>query len=278
MRLDFDDRASLDTSQVQDNRGGGGALGGRGIAIGGGGGLIGIIVLVISLLANGGDGGTGALSGAAGRTGSATGAQSDLRQRCQTGADADRDQDCRVVGIVNNVQAFWQRTFTASNRSYAPSDTRLFTGSTSAAAARPARSARSTARQTTPSTSTWASSTRSVRRTAPLGETSRSRTCSRPSTPTTCRTCSAPAPAPDARRRRKARKAPRCTWLQADHYAGVWVAGARAGGTLTLTEPDITDGLSDLATGSPGSCDAFTGTVRAASAHMPAPSDTTQPS
>ena len=130
--MDFDDRARLDTSQINDARGGGGGgFGGRGLAIGGGGGIIGIVVLVITLLAGGGGGGGAPLSTGTGRTGSVTSGQSDLAQRCRTGADADRDADCRVVGVVNSVQQFWQQTFTASNRRYTLSDTELFTGSTS---------------------------------------------------------------------------------------------------------------------------------------------------
>ncbi len=301
--MDFDDRASLDTSQVQDNRGGGGGFGGRGIAVGGGGGLIGIIVLVIALLANGGGGdggGTDALSGTSGRTGSVTGQQSDLAQRCRTGADADRDQDCRVVGIVNNVQAFWQRTFTASNRSYTPSDTQLFTGSTSTGCGGATSAvgpfycpaddtvyvdlgffdelrttyganggdfaqayvlAHEYGHHVQDLLGTSARAQRSAAQEGPQGSSVRLE-------------------------------------LQADCYAGVWAAGARGGGTLSLTEADITDGLSaaaavgddriqakatgrvdpeswthgsaaqrqkwfraGLATGNPGSCDTFTGTV-----------------
>jgi uncharacterized protein len=89
-------------------------------------------VLVISLLAGGGGGGDGsALSqGGSSRTGSLSDPSSDLAARCRTGADADRDQDCRVVGVVNSLQAFWSATFRSSGKGYTRTDTQLFTGST----------------------------------------------------------------------------------------------------------------------------------------------------
>ncbi|MCW2606820.1 MAG: hypothetical protein JWO60_1513 [Frankiales bacterium] len=155
--MDFDDDARLDAGQVQDRRGrsGGGGLGGglggmlgggggygtgfggrtrsrgRGVAVGGGGGLIGIVILVITLLAQSGgsSGSTGdPLSGGTGtgsRAGSAT--SGELARRCQTGADADRDEDCRVVAVVNSLQTYWQGYL---GRDYTDADTQLFTGST----------------------------------------------------------------------------------------------------------------------------------------------------
>ena len=43
-------------------------------------------------------------------------AASDLAERCRTGEDANRDDDCRVVGIANSVQAYWR----TSLRGYEP--------------------------------------------------------------------------------------------------------------------------------------------------------------
>jgi predicted metalloprotease len=138
--VDFDDDAPLDTSQVQDARGGGGSgrggggIGLPGLALGGGGGIVGIVVLVLVLLTSGGGGGPTSgdpFAGGGSRTGSVTAPSSALAQRCRRGADADRDEDCRVVAVVNSVQTFWASTFRAGNRPYSRSDTRLFTGSTS---------------------------------------------------------------------------------------------------------------------------------------------------
>ncbi len=134
--MDFNDSARLDAGQVQDRRGGGSfgsgfggrsSSRGRGVAIGGGGGLVGLVLLVVVTLLQGGGGGRGdALSGsgATSRTGSATGGE--LASRCRTGADADRDADCRVVAVVNSLQTYWSGAL----RGYTPADTQLFTDRT----------------------------------------------------------------------------------------------------------------------------------------------------
>jgi predicted metalloprotease len=116
--MDFRDRARLDPSQVRDTRGRG-----RGMAIGGGGlGLLGLVVALL-LGVNPADLTGGGSPGA----GSGGVVNSDLRERCRTGADADRDEDCRVVGIVNSVQAYWAGTV----EGYSPATTEIFAGSTS---------------------------------------------------------------------------------------------------------------------------------------------------
>ncbi len=72
--------------------------------------MVGLIVLVISLLAGGGDGGGGggsALSDLIIGGQSAQGDNSDLAANCQTGADANQRDDCRIVGVVNSVQEHW---------------------------------------------------------------------------------------------------------------------------------------------------------------------------
>lgn len=115
--MEFDNNVRLDTSQVSDQRG----RRGPGLAIGGGG--LGIVGLVLALIlgVNPSD-----LTGGGGSD-STTQTVSDLTSRCQTGADANRDLDCRIVGIANSVQAYWGQ---AVGR-YEKADTVLFTGSTS---------------------------------------------------------------------------------------------------------------------------------------------------
>jgi uncharacterized protein len=119
--------ARLDPSQVQDRRGAGGGFGGGPIVLGGGGlGVVGVIVYVLfALLSGGGSGGT--YGGLDGQT--AGQAQQSLAG-CRTGADANARQDCRIVGDVNSVQAYWRGWFRAHGKTYAPAETVFFTGST----------------------------------------------------------------------------------------------------------------------------------------------------
>jgi predicted metalloprotease len=107
----FNPRATLDASQVSDRRGMG-----RGAAIGGGG--LGIVGLLIALLLGVNPSDIGSLTD----DGSSATNASDLQERCRTGADADRDDDCRVVGVANSVQAFWAKTM----RGYREAETVLF--------------------------------------------------------------------------------------------------------------------------------------------------------
>jgi len=57
----------------------------------------------------------------------------DLEAECQTGADANTRQDCRIVGFVNSIQAFWADEFARGGSQYTQADTVLFTESTEAA-------------------------------------------------------------------------------------------------------------------------------------------------
>jgi predicted metalloprotease len=131
--MKFRDRARLDTSQVQDVRGRGGLSGmGRGgrVAVGGGGlGVVGLIVTLLLVLTGGG--GLGDLGALSGETVGARGApsNSDLAAECQTGADANASEECRIVAVVNSVQTYWGGEFERQSwGTYEPSDTVFFTG------------------------------------------------------------------------------------------------------------------------------------------------------
>ncbi len=122
--MDFDDSARLDTSQVRDRRGAGGRLGrggGRGIAVGGGGlGIVGLLVVVLINVLGGGS------TGAPAQVGS--GFDSGGLDNCDTGADADTQQDCRIVAVVNSVQEYWTQEFADAGNQYREATTTLFTG------------------------------------------------------------------------------------------------------------------------------------------------------
>ena len=121
--MTFRGNAPLDPSQVEDQRGrggfGGGGMGGP-VVVGGGG--IGIIILIISLLL-----GVNPLSDYSTANPSIDGAPS--VQECQTGADANKRDDCRIVGFVDSVQKYWTDEFTRRGDTYLPAKTVLFTDS-----------------------------------------------------------------------------------------------------------------------------------------------------
>ncbi|MFF4775459.1 neutral zinc metallopeptidase [Microtetraspora fusca] len=118
--MDFDDRAELDASQV-DDVGSSGMSRGGGLAIGGG--AVGIVVVVLALVF--GVDPTQLLSGGGQPTQSGRSASSgDLAAQCKTGADADQSEKCRVVGVVNSLQKYWKGKLDG----YQQAKTTLFTG------------------------------------------------------------------------------------------------------------------------------------------------------
>ena len=122
--MTFDPNAQLDPGQVTDRRG----MGGRGgLAIGGGGlGLV-LVIAYVLLGGNPSDLGGGFLE-----PGAVTGpGSSALATDCKTGQDANQRDDCRILGYVNSIQAYWTSEFQASNVRYRPVDTVLFSGATS---------------------------------------------------------------------------------------------------------------------------------------------------
>ena len=122
--MTFEPGKRLDPSQVEDRRGRGG-IGGGGPIIAGGGG-IGLIILLVASLLLGVDPGQ-VLGPALEAQPPETNVQQTTAE-CQTGADAQRRTDCRVVGFVNSVQAYWQGEFARRGMRYQPAKTVIFSG------------------------------------------------------------------------------------------------------------------------------------------------------
>jgi uncharacterized protein len=125
----YDEGADLDTSSVEDVRGGGGGFGGRGVAFGGGGlGLVGVVIYVLIQVLGGSGGGNG--SGVTGFPAIDQGRpanNSELAQECRTGADANSSVECAVVADINSIQDYWGQVL---GPRYTPADTVFFSGST----------------------------------------------------------------------------------------------------------------------------------------------------
>ncbi len=129
----FDEKAQLDTSTIDDLRGGGGGGGGLGgrVAIGGGGlGIVGLILFFLLSQFGGGTGGGLAIpSGLEGVQSGQTADTSTAASACQTGAQANTELDCEVVAVVNSLDNYWSDTFARSGQRYTPPRTVFFNGS-----------------------------------------------------------------------------------------------------------------------------------------------------
>jgi predicted metalloprotease len=106
-----------------------GGLGGIPLPVGGGiGGIILLLIVVGIIYFTGGLGGGGGSQPGVNEPG----ASSDLATACQTGEDANARLDCRIVGYVNSINAYWQDEGAAQvGVSYRPAVTTLFTDSVS---------------------------------------------------------------------------------------------------------------------------------------------------
>src|SRR3989454_11367584 len=117
--MSFDPNARLDPGQVEDVRGS--RIGGRGLAIGGGG--LGTVVLLVAYLLMGGN--LDSLVGSQDPN-SAGQPQGSTLQQCNTGADANQREECRIVGYVNSIQKFWTGELSQSGQRYEPAKTVIY--------------------------------------------------------------------------------------------------------------------------------------------------------
>jgi predicted metalloprotease len=124
--MSFNEGSRLDTSQVT----GGGSRGG--LAIGGGiGGLVITLVAVFlgvdpSILGGSTSNPFDTSQVQTGGTESAT-----SFDQCKTGADANRDDTCRIIGTVNSVQDYWNDALPADvSRQYRAAKTVIYSGAT----------------------------------------------------------------------------------------------------------------------------------------------------
>jgi predicted metalloprotease len=119
--MTFRPDVDLDPGRVRDSRGR--RVRGGGLAVGGG---LGTLVIVALILLTGGDlgdviGGLGAAPVQEGPIGS------QLINECETGTDANERQDCRLVGALESLDAYWSETFTASGESFQQPGAEIFT-------------------------------------------------------------------------------------------------------------------------------------------------------
>jgi predicted metalloprotease len=119
--------ARLDPSQVEDYRGRGARMPGSPMALGGGG-IVTIIVLLAIVLLGGNPLGNGSdpLGGLLNQSVS-TQSPGAVLSECRTGADANEREDCRILAVINSVQAYWSKAL----RGYEPTKTRFFDGAIS---------------------------------------------------------------------------------------------------------------------------------------------------
>ncbi|GAU70789.1 hypothetical protein SSP35_22_00930 [Streptomyces sp. NBRC 110611] len=122
--MDFREDVDLDASQVEDR---GSGFPGGGLMLGGG--IIGIVAVIGALLL--GVNPASLFSGddarpAPPRQGTA------LNEQCRKGSDANQSEKCRVVGVVNSIQHYWQGVFAERGKHpYSTARTVLFSGQVS---------------------------------------------------------------------------------------------------------------------------------------------------
>ena len=106
----------LDPGRVRDSRGR--RVRGGGLAVGGG--LGGIILVAAIVLLSGGDLGdvVGGLAGGGGLQEGPVGSQA--INECETGEDANQRQDCRLLGAIESLDAYWSEAYSGQGEFQQP--------------------------------------------------------------------------------------------------------------------------------------------------------------
>lgn len=130
--MTFNEGTRLDPNRVQ-RRGAGGSRGG--VAIGGG--IGGIVIVILALIfgidpsALNLDPRTQGLGGAAGALDDTV--QQDFAASCTTGADANADADCRVLAVIESLDAYWADALPVAGFRHELPGVVIFDGATSSA-------------------------------------------------------------------------------------------------------------------------------------------------
>jgi predicted metalloprotease len=117
--------ARLDPGQVTDVRGR--RMSPGGVAVGGGGLGLGVLVIYLLISVLSGGGGLGQLGPLEDQRVGQGDTPSQVSEECRTGADANEREDCRIVAVVNSVQKFWDGVFQRSGDQYRYVHTVFFT-------------------------------------------------------------------------------------------------------------------------------------------------------
>ncbi|GGL24461.1 neutral zinc metallopeptidase [Phycicoccus endophyticus] len=129
--MSFNENVTLDTSQVRSGGGGRGAPGGLVVGGGLGGIVITILLMVLGIDPSQIPTGGGQLD--TGQVQAGGDQEADAFAECDTGADANRSDVCRVIGTVNSVQAFWAGELPRYKREWRSTQTVLYDGATQSA-------------------------------------------------------------------------------------------------------------------------------------------------
>lgn len=130
--MSFNDNVQLDTSSIGTGGGGGGS-GRGGLVVGGGiGGLILAIIMMLLGVNPGSGGGTQDQTDTSGSNAQNVDSSA-IQQQCKTGADANKYVECRIVGTVNSVKAFWDQELPRYGKEFREPSTTIYSGATQSA-------------------------------------------------------------------------------------------------------------------------------------------------